>query len=535
MTYPSPPPPPGDISAASAASTSSGIAAAAAPAAAGSDIPIHDVAVIGYGPTGETLANCLGQAGLSVVVIEREAEICTLPRAIHCDGEVMRAFQSLGLRTGMEAISRPGMASVFKNPAGETLMVRNANGEIGPHGCANSYYYHQPDLERVLRDGAARHAGLRVLLQHEVLDIADDGGPAATLRVRDLGSGRDITLRARYVVGCDGARSLARRALATPMIDLGLHQPWLVFDVRLYDDAPALPLHTVQHCDPARPMTYCNVIGNRRRWEIMLMPGDDPDTIVQPESLWRLIDRWLRPEHADIERAAVYTFHSLIAQHWRRGRVFLAGDAAHQTPPFLGQGLCAGVRDAMNLGWKLAAVLRGDAPEALLDTYQSERLPHVQSIIELAVRLGSVIQTTDPVLARERDEKLRSRPEIVEPPSPPLGPGLLVSNAPDTGRVFPQLRVDDGRLLDDRIGPRFAVIGQAQALERMAPASRATWQRHDAMLLPATGELDTWLADRALAAVVLRPDRYIMGAATSVAELDAIAAAMPRPTAPNDP
>ena len=205
MTYPSPPPPPGDISAASAASTSSGIAAAAAPAAAGSDIPIHDVAVIGYGPTGETLANCLGQAGLSVVVIEREAEICTLPRAIHCDGEVMRAFQSLGLRTGMEAISRPGMASVFKNPAGETLMVRNANGEIGPHGCANSYYYHQPDLERVLRDGAARHAGLRVLLQHEVLDIADDGGPAATLRVRDLGSGRDITLRARYVVGCDGS------------------------------------------------------------------------------------------------------------------------------------------------------------------------------------------------------------------------------------------------------------------------------------------------------------------------------------------
>ena len=318
-----------------------------------------DVAVIGCGPAGALLANLLGACGLQVLVLERDAEVYPLPRAIHFDGEVMRVFETAGLRTAVEAISRPGLQGMhFNNADGDTLLIRGGSTAHGPHGCANNHYFHQPELEQVLRQGLQRWPGVQLRSRHEVTAI-DDAADGATLQVTDLATGHPHRLRARYVVGCDGARSLVRRTIGSTQADLGLHQPWLVFDVRLKAEAPNLLPYTVQHCDPARPMTLCNVTGNRRRWEIMLMPGDDPAELVQPATIWRLISRWLRPDQAEIERAVIYTFHSVVAQGWRRGHLLLAGDAAHQTPPFLGQGLCAAVRDVANLAWKLDAVLRG--------------------------------------------------------------------------------------------------------------------------------------------------------------------------------
>ena len=351
-----------------------------------------DVAIIGYGPAGATLANLLGQRGLSVLVLERDAQIYPLPRAIHFDGEVMRVFETAGLRPPVEHITRPGNKGMyFNNAQGETLLIRAGTDQRGPHGCATNHYFHQPELETVLREGVRRYPHVQVRTRHEVISI-EDGPDFVLLQVRDLESGISGQVQARYVVGCDGARSLTRKAIGTPMIDLGLHQPWLVFDVRLKTHVPGLPDHTVQHCDPARPMTYCNVTGNRRRWEIMLMPGDDTEQLVRPENLWKLVSPWVKPEQADIERAVIYTFHSVIAETWRKGRLFLAGDSAHQTPPFLGQGMCAAIRDASNLAWKLEAVLRGRAHDNLLDTYGTERAPHVRAFIELAVKLGDIIQ-----------------------------------------------------------------------------------------------------------------------------------------------
>ena len=490
---------------------------------------LFDVAIIGYGPAGATLANLLGQAGLSVLVLEKDAAIYPLPRAIHFDGEVMRIFQSAGLRDAVEAISRPGLKGMhFVNAAGETLLIRGGTTAHGPHGCANNYYFHQPELEQVLRDGATRFGNVQVRLQHEVTQITETGD-RVRLDVTDHAGGGASSAHARYVVGCDGARSLVRKVLGSPMKDLGLHQPWLVFDVILKDGAPALPDHTVQHCDPARPMTWCNVTGNRRRWEIMLMPGDDPATLVQPETLWRLVGRWLKPEHADIERAVIYTFHSVIADGWRRGRLLLAGDAAHQTPPFLGQGMCAAMRDVANLAWKLEAVLRGRADAALLDTYESERSPHVHAFIELAVRLGDIIQATDPAKARERDAKFKAgQPEIFEFPSPRLGPGVLHGNTAPVGQPFPQPLLDDGRLLDARLGNRAAVIGRAAVLDGVSDDTRDAWRHWGAVVLPATdAALRDWLDSHGVAAIMLRPDRYILGMATSSGELDAVTACMP--------
>jgi 3-(3-hydroxy-phenyl)propionate hydroxylase len=490
---------------------------------------VFDVAIIGYGPAGATLANLLGQYGLSVLVVEREGAIYPLPRAIHFDGETMRVFETAGLRPQVESISRPGLKGMyFNNAAGETLLIRAGTQERGPHGCATNHYFHQPELEAVLRSGLHRYPKVQVRTHHEVTAI-EDGADAATLQVTDLQTQLSFSVQARYVVGCDGARSLVRKVLGTRMRDLGLHQPWLVFDVRLKTNVPGLPDHTVQHCDPSRPMTYCNVTGNRRRWEIMLMPGDQAEQMVQPETLWKLVSKWVTPSQADIERAVIYTFHSVMAEGWRQGRLMLAGDAAHQTPPFLGQGMCAAIRDVSNLAWKLDAVLRGRANDALLDTYESERSPHVQAFIELAVKLGDIIQTTDPQAALERDAKFKAgQPEIFQFPAPRLGPGVWLGEQAPVAQVFPQPTLANGHLLDTLLGLNFAVLGEDTVLAEVSEDTRERWQAQGVVTVPARDpEVKAWLDQQGVRAVLLRPDRYILGVAHSSAELDRISAVLP--------
>ncbi|MES2282678.1 MAG: bifunctional 3-(3-hydroxy-phenyl)propionate/3-hydroxycinnamic acid hydroxylase [Pseudomonadota bacterium] len=501
------------------------------PETGGTDV--FDVAIVGYGPTGATLANLLGSAGLSVLVIEKEASIFALPRAIHFDGEVMRIFQSLGLKEEALAISRPGIQGMhFVNAANETLMIRGGTAALGPHGCANNYYFHQPELEALLRKGCERFANVTVCLEHELLSVAQDvtqDDDVATLSVHTRSTGETATFQARYVVGCDGARSPVRKAMGSPLIDLGLRQPWLVFDVMLSRDV-ALPTHTVQICDPARPMTFCNVTGNRRRWEIMVMPGDDHEALVKPESLWKLVSRWVTPADATLERAAIYTFHSVIATGWRRGRLLLAGDACHQTPPFLGQGMCAGIRDAANLAWKLEAILQGRADEELLDSYEEERSPHVRSLIELAVKLGSIIQTTDPAEAKARDEKFAAGgPEIFELPAQSLG-GSYFQGADHkaVGCPFPQPRLADGRWLDDVLGRRLTVIGHQDVIDHVSPEVARHWRSLDMQVMaqPDAAVLD-WLHNRQVAAVIIRPDRYVLGVARNTQELEDISRHLP--------
>ena len=490
-----------------------------------------DLAVVGLGPVGASLANLLGQAGFSVAVFEREAAIYPLPRAIHFDGEVMRIFQGMGLKSEIEAATRPGFKNMhFVNAHNRVLLVRGGSTALGPHGCANNHYFHQPRLEAVLRDGLARFAQVRVLPRHEVFAIAEDAD-GALLSVENMTNGSLGKFRARYVIGCDGARSLVRRLMGSTMEDLGLHQPWLVFDAILKRDVD-LPDHTVQHCDPARPMTYRNVIGQRRRWEIMLMPGDDAQAIARPQNVWKMLERWITPDDAELERAVVYTFHSVIARGWRRGRLMIAGDSAHQTPPFLGQGMCAGIRDAANLAWKLAMVLSGSAHDSLLDTYESEREPHVRAFIALAVKLGDVIQTTDPDLAAERDRKFQAgAPEIFQFPAPGLGPGVRVDGGVLAGQPFPQPHLADGRLLDQASGRHFVLIGTRALLAASDAATRARWQQANAALIDDTHPaIAAWLAKHDTQAALLRPDHYIVGTAGNVTELARLVEQLPLAT-----
>ena len=445
-----------------------------------------DVAIVGCGPVGALLANLLGQAGLTVDIYDREHEVHALPRAVHFDGEVMRIFQAAGLADRIAGACRPSpYGARFEDPSGRTLLVRQGTDGPGPQGWSGSWYFHQPLLEEILRDGLTRFTSIQVHLGREIGSIDE--------------------LAARFVVGCDGARSLVRRAIGSRQVDLGMHQPWLVVDLLCDPDSPraqALPLHSLQFCDPARPMTLVNVNGRRRRWEIMLMPGDDPERLTEPAIFWPMIARWLGPEDARIERAAVYTFHSVVQEGWRKGRLLLAGDACHQTPPFLGQGMCAGMRDASNLAWKLAAIIKDGASDALLDTYESERRPHVTEFIELAVRLGAVIQATDPAVVAERDRRFTAGTETFDFPQSQLGPGCRADAPPPAGMIFPQPRLDDGRLMDEAIGQRFAIVGETALLTHLRP---------DAVLLPGVGS--EWLARHGARAALLRPDRYIFDVA----------------------
>ena len=325
-------------------------------------------------------------------------------------------------------------------------------------------------------------------------------------------------LTTRYVVGCDGARSLVRDVIGTSMQDLGLHQPWLVVDVVASprsERARRLPDYTVQHCDPRRPMTRVHVKGTRHRWEIMLMPGDDEAEMVKPARVWSLLADAIGPDDARIERSAVYTFHSLVAAPWRRGRVLLAGDSAHQTPPFLGQGMCAGIRDASNLAWKLRMVVAGAADESLLDTCEAERGPHVREFIELAVRLGAVIQATDPEVAAARDAEFRAGgPELFDFPQPRLGPGVWVAGSPACGVVFPQPRLADGRRLDEVVGNRFALLSLVPVDVRARRADDGRGDGLDLAVVDAPGPaVAEWLAAREAVAVIVRPDRYVFATA----------------------
>jgi len=275
----------------------------------------YDVVIVGLGPAGATLANLLALRGVSVLALDREPDIYRLPRAIHFDGECMRVFQTIGIadRLAPELVVAPGMK--FVDADGEMLLDWTRPTQLGPQGWHASYRFHQPTLETLLRERLAAQASVDIRLRHDVFSI-EPGADRVTLRLENMANGRLSRTSARYVIGCDGARSTVRRFMDTELEDLKSHERWLVVDVILRRDRPDLGDHSIQHCDPARPATYVRGPGQRRRWELMLMPGEDTAEMSRPEVIWQLLSRWLTPEEAKLERPAVYTFHSVIARGW---------------------------------------------------------------------------------------------------------------------------------------------------------------------------------------------------------------------------
>jgi 3-(3-hydroxy-phenyl)propionate hydroxylase len=468
---------------------------------------LYDVAIVGMGPVGATLGNLLALRGVSTLILDREADIYSLPRAVHFDGECMRVFQTIGIADELapNLLIVPGMR--FVDAAGRALIEWARPTVRGADGWYASYRFHQPALERTLRKKLATQSCVEVALRHDVFSL-EPAGDHAVLRLEDLSTGRLLSTRARYVVGCDGARSTVRRFMGTELDDMKSHERWLVVDVVLKHEREDLGDFAVQYCDPVRPATYVRGIGMRRRWELMLQPGEDAAAMMQPDRVWELLAPWLTPQEAILERPAAYTFHSVVARGWRRGPLLIAGDAAHQTPPFMGQGMCAGIRDAANLGWKLADVLAGDAQDALLDTYESERSPHVREFIETAVRLGAVIRSGNAPATATHGE-----PQRFATPQPRLGAGAHDGSAA-AACVAEQPSVA-GTLLDDLAGYREVLLTEPT----IAPDARAFAQAVPVIVAEESGAAAKWLARLGARAVLIRPDRYVAGIASDAAGL----------------
>lgn len=483
----------------------------------------YDVAIVGYGPAGATLAHLLGQCGLDVIVLERETAAYHLPRAVHFDAEVMRVFQWVGIAEAMEPLTarHPGMRFVDRD--GNLLLDWPRPPGIGPQGWRANYRFHQPDLEKLLRERLAEMKTVTVRTRADVFFV-EDQGDRVELRFEDMSRGKVERIAAKYVVGCDGARSIVRRYIETGMEDYGFHERWLVIDVVLNEDKPELGDHSIQYCVPERPATYVRGPGLRRRWEITVRPDEDSAEIAKPERVWELLSPWLKPEEAVLERTAVYVFHSLVADHWRKGRLLLAGDACHQTPPFMGQGMCAGTRDVANLYWKLALVcqdkVRGTEAERLLDTYESERKPNAREYITTAVRLGGLINTCGTEAALRAALPTASGSARMESIAPPIGPGLGIGEK--SGRLFGQPRLGDGRLMDDVLKHRFVIVAEQALAEGLSLPSGVGLVTTDTS--PDAAEHLARLNTRA---VVLRPDRHTLGCADTPEELAALVAHIP--------
>jgi 3-(3-hydroxy-phenyl)propionate hydroxylase len=498
-----------------------------------------DVAIVGYGPVGAVLANLLGRDGLRVVAFEREREVYRLPRAVHFDHEVMRIFQSIGLSEVDLPQTAPIRGYEFINGARELLFRFDMDLEVTGEGWNPDYMFHQPSLEACLRDAAAKRESVQVHLEHEVTRVEERENDVL-LSVRDVATGESRIWQARYVVGCDGANSFVRRQAGLRLDDLEFDEPWLVVDatVRRPPGELGLPHCPLQLCDPARPVTFVPVAGPYIRWEFMLLPGEGKQDMLLPERIHSLIAEWVDPGEVEVIRSAVYDFHALVAERWNTQRVFLAGDAAHQTPPFLGQGLCTGIRDAANLAWKLEAVLRGAVSESILATYQTEREPQVRAVIELAVAMGRIICTQDRQAAAKRDADFLGRPsrELSVPPFPGLGNGFFLSGAPLAGARGLQARVraEDGEIvrLDELVGSGFALLVRGAAVPALAVGAQAVLERFAVRILATGGSFDAdgayaaWFDEHSCDAVLIRPDRAVFGGAAGPAAASSLLLAL---------
>jgi len=419
-----------------------------------------DVVVVGAGPVGLVIAILLGQRGWRVELLERHREPFGRPRAVHLDHEAARVLQRAGVMDALAPRTEVMDAYEWRNAAGQVLL-RIEPPALGPSGWPSSTMFCQAELESLLAERVATLPSVRLRRGVEVRGLeARDAGVVVHTADGTATPGADVSLTARVVVGCDGAASTTAAAIGATSRTLGAGSTWVVADVRPAVPQPWSPLN-VQICDPRRPTTAVSGGPGRRRFELMVLPGEDPADLARPEWLWPLLAPFgLAPGEAELERVASYAFGAELTDRWRRGRVLVAGDAAHRMPPFAGQGLCSGLRDAANLAWKLDAVLAGRAPETLLDTYGAERARQVETEIGVSMQLGAMVAVLDPDEATRRDGALgalaASTGPVPPPPNPPLGPGVWAAGRPGAGQLGAQGVVDArGRRarLEDLVAP----------------------------------------------------------------------------------
>ncbi|WP_420466903.1 bifunctional 3-(3-hydroxy-phenyl)propionate/3-hydroxycinnamic acid hydroxylase [Panacagrimonas sp.] len=445
-----------------------------------------DVLVVGYGPVGAAVTALLGRYGVRTLVIDKAPDILLAPRAIALDNEALRILQMVGLaEDAFEKVAIPHVRMHCPH-VGEFARV-NTSGSVDGHPKLVTFY--QPDLERALRKQAESHAGISTLSSTEMLDFVEDSdGIHVRLRLADA---REVTVRTRYLVGADGAGSKVRKAIGQDFEGKTYAEDWLIVDAQ---DVPGNFDHVEFICDPKRPTPHMVAPGGRIRWEFMLQPGETREEMEQDETIARLLAPWAKAGELKIERKAVYRFHARSCERYSRGHVFLVGDAAHITPPFVGQGLVAGLRDAANLAWKIAWVVKDRAAPAILDSYDQERRPHATKMIALARFMGSLVMPSSRLMAilvhgtmmlLRRVPGLRTYfDELGVKPKNEYSAGLFAKGRSRLvrGGTLPQALVRDGQgrhlLSDDALGAALTLVGFGlDPATHLSAQMRADWVR----------------------------------------------------------
>ena len=507
----------------------------------------YDVIVLGYGPVGQALALMLGRQGRSVAFCDRWPERYPLPRAVCIDHEIYRVLTANGMGSVLPSISHQGPKYQWFNAAWEELLVIDWSAE-SISGGTEVNFVHQPTLESAISEAVSTLPNVDSFLGWEAVSILQDEQQCHVELREQTGQMKHLT--GSYVVGCDGANSITRKQIGGVQEDRGFEADWLVIDVLLRNDISIEQLKIPaagQYCNPIRPATIVPA-GVRdgkmfRRWEFMRLPGESIEEMESEAKVWKLLEPWAGPEALELVRSKVYTFRSLLAETWRDRRLLLAGDAAHVMPPFMGQGMCSGVRDAWNLAWKLGLILEGKASDRLLDTYQAERMPHVSQIIDLSIYLGKMICTSDPLEAEQRDLAFKNKTAPPPPPFPQLTSGILRrtdirqgagSVQEGAGLLSPHVMVEgelaNGRL-DEVVGLGFLLITthtnprawfdattltalEAIGLRFVSLASHP----NKGALLDLDARMKPFLEQHGWDTMIVRPDFYIYGGALGFAD-----------------
>lgn len=506
---------------------------------------MYDVVQIGYGPVSQSLALMLGRQKRKILVCERWTKRYPLPRAVCIDHELYRMLWANGMGNVLPSITEPGPLYQWFNADWRQLLEIDWSAD-SISGGPEVNFVHQPTMEQAMDSAVTELDQADIMLGWEAVAIRQSE-QLAEVDLRHLESGKRDTVTARYVVGCDGANSLVRDTIGGPCEDRGFEADWLVIDVLL---KPGVTIEQLgipaagQYCNPLRPTTIvpAGVRDGRtfRRWEFMRLSGESVSSLESEDKVWELLAPWAGPDELELVRHKVYNFRSLLADRWRDKRLLVAGDAAHVMPPFMGQGMCSGLRDAWNLAWKLDLILEGKADDRLLDTYQPERKPHVSQIIDMSIYLGKIICLPDASAAAERDEAFFSGKVDPMPPFPALTDGLILREgdggpAEGAGLLSPHVDLLVGgvvKRLDDLTAGRFLVISTGFVAE--TGLSGATRKALDcvgtcfvSLVSGSTRDLDgrltEFFAAQGWAAMIVRPDFYVYGGCASEVALEPLA------------
>ena len=503
------------------------------------DMPFVDVLVVGAGPTGLTMANLLGRYGVPTLVVERNPTTVQEPRAVSIDDESLRTLQAAGVVAEVLEHVVAGYGSRYLTPSGQVFLTVSPTAT--QYGYPRRNAFRQPKLEAQLRTALSRFDCVQTRFGWSLEGFSQDAeGAAYTLRGP---AGETVNGRCRYLVGCDGAGSQVRSQLGLVLEGRTFLERWLIVDL---ENSPTECRDTIVFCDAKRPCIALPGPGNTRRFEFKLLQGETPEHMTDPANVTQLLRSHGAHPASSIVRRTVYTFHARLAPHWRKGCALLAGDACHLTPPFAGQGMNSGIRDAHNLAWKLAEIIHGRLGPGLLDSYELERRPHVRDMIKLALRMGRIMAPRNRMSGAATQLAFRALniypgardyfAQMKYKPKPRFEHGFQIhdeSGARESvvGRLLPQPVVFDSHgeslLLDEALGNGFALIGLTGNVERFETATRqAVWQDLQARRLVvsadhpcATAPLPMLRVNQPLLpevsrryddhVLLVRPDRYV--------------------------